>query len=55
MTGLDFAVDPPAPSPEGEALARRTEAMLRRVHDDNNLERLYTQSRIQRRRLEWTP
>jgi len=39
MTGLDCAVEPLAPSPEGEALARRTEAMLRRVHDEN-LERL---------------
>jgi hypothetical protein len=40
MTGLDFAVDPPDPTPEGETLARRTEAVLRRVHDDNNLDQL---------------
>lgn len=40
MTGLDFAVDPPEPTPEGEALARRTEAALRRVHDENNLDQL---------------
>ncbi len=40
MTGLDFAVDPPEPTPEGEALARRTETALRRVYDDNNLDQL---------------
>jgi hypothetical protein len=40
MTGLDFAVDPPEATAEGEALARRTEAALRRVHEENNLDQL---------------
>lgn len=40
MSGLDFAVDPPQDSAEGQALARRTEAALRLVHDDNNLDQL---------------
>src|SRR5262245_53592969 len=40
MSGLDFAVDPPEPGAEGEALARRTEAALRRVRDENNLDQL---------------
>ena len=40
MTGLDFAVDPPEATAEGEALARRTEAALRLVHEDNNLDQL---------------
>jgi hypothetical protein len=40
MSGLDLAVDPPEPTPEGEALARRTEAALRRVHEENNLDQL---------------
>ena len=43
MSGLDFAVDPPASTPEGEAQARRTEAALRRVHDENNLDWIDTQ------------
>jgi len=40
MTGLDFAVDPPEGTAEGEALARRTEAALRRVFEENNLDQL---------------
>ena len=32
MTGLDFAVDPPEPGAEGEALARRTEAGTGSAH-----------------------
>ncbi|MGH2598367.1 MAG: phage portal protein, partial [Dehalococcoidia bacterium] len=40
MTGLDFAVDPPEPTAEGEALARRTEAVLRRVNEENALDQL---------------
>jgi hypothetical protein len=40
LTGVDFAVDPPQPGPEGEALARRTEAALRQVYDENNLDQL---------------
>jgi hypothetical protein len=40
MSGLDFAVDPPEATAAGEALARRTEAALRRVHEENNLDQL---------------
>jgi hypothetical protein len=40
MTGLDFAVDPLADSDEARALAARTEAALRRVWEDNNLDQL---------------
>jgi len=42
MVGLDFAVDPPGEGTgEGrEVLARRTEAALRLVHEDNNLDQL---------------
>ncbi len=46
MTGLDFAVDPPPTggSVESEqqarALAARTEAVLRRVYEENNLDQL---------------
>jgi hypothetical protein len=40
MSGLDFAVDPPEDTAEGQALARRTEAVLRRIHEENNLDQL---------------
>lgn len=40
MTGLDFAVDPIADTPEARALAARTEAALRLVHEQNNLDQL---------------
>ena len=40
MTGLDFAVDPPEDTPAGHALARRTEAVVRRAHEENNLDQL---------------
>jgi hypothetical protein len=40
MSGLDFAVDPPEPTAEGEALARRAEAVLRRVYEENALDQL---------------
>ena len=40
MSGLDFAVDPPEDTPAGHALARRTEAALRRVFEENNLDQL---------------
>jgi len=40
MVGFDFAADPPSDTPEGHQLARRTEAMLRTVYEDNNLDGL---------------
>lgn len=40
MSGLDIAVDPPADTEGGKALARRTEAALRDVYEDNNLAQL---------------
>ena len=62
-TGLDFAVDPVADTPsagseggspqtyeEAWGLATRTEAVLRRVWEENNLDQLETQYRHRRLR-----
>lgn len=40
MVGFDFAVDPTEATEAGHDLARRSEAALRLVHEDNNLDQL---------------